>query len=384
MLHLEFQTKQLQEGLNKINKILPKKKDYANEVLFDTVKLRAKGDEVVLQVIADDFTLDIEVDECNAISRGEVLLVGISKVIKGVKHFSVDYPTVIQVENQGKEIAISNNDKSMKNSTGWNIDVYEPLKINEDESYERYDYQIDKFLNRINKIDYAVEKRDDGKVLIKSFTFSGSDIVTLDGFRLAMSQDDDLTIKDKIYVDYKTIELIKKITDKKSVGEMGIIIQNDLIQFRFDDVKVTAKLNIESSSFHYKDLIRSEHNGKVEMGRKALENNIKYLNEFNKDDKNRRIAMLFTEDSIGIKDNSITFEAQDENGKYNSQIATKIEDVNNSFKMNEIHFNGVYFLDMLKVIDSENIELLLDSAVSPIIIKSENETHLLLPIRINR
>jgi len=180
-------------------------------------------------------------------------------------------------------------------------------------------------------------------------------------------------INAKVVVPAKTLHEILKILPLSNKNDDLIVVYSDnYIKFIFDNVVIVSRL-LEGEFIKYSQIIPKDFKSKVIVDKDLLYYSIDRISLLAKEGKNASIKFTITDDNLKISSNV-------EIGAAFENIGIKLlgDDI-------EIGFNPKYWLDVLKVIDTEKIEIELTSSVSPCIIKPHNNsnyTYLVLPVRI--
>ena len=198
--------------------------------------------------------------------------------------------------------------------------------------------------------------------------------VALDGYRLALraikvNSTDDV----KVVVPGKTLVELNKILDDEE-DDVDVVLTPGHIVFKLGDTVVYSRL-LEGQFLNYRDIIREEHNTKVKINRRELQNSLERASLLAREEKANLVKLNITDDKMSIKSNS-------EIGNVSEELPLEKsgEDI-------QIAFNSKYIIDGIKAIDVENIELYFMGSLNPCIIKPEgnnNYTYLVLPVRLAR
>ena len=130
---------------------------------------------------------------------------------------------------------------------------------------------------------------------------------------------------------------------------------------------------MEGDFINYRDIIPSENNTKVIVGKELLTEGIERASLLAKEGKNNLIK-------ISIKNNLMTITSRSEEGNVKEEII--IEKEGNDI---EIGFNSKFVIEVLKAVDDEQISLNFKTGVSPCVVKpveGDAYEYLILPVRI--
>lgn len=181
-------------------------------------------------------------------------------------------------------------------------------------------------------------------------------IVAIDGYRMAIrSENVDSDSENKFVVPGKTqLEVLKLLNDDEENAE--IIIGMRHITFKIKNYKVISRL-IEGTFLDYKTTIPTETKTEIVINTRKLINSVERMSLLNNDRIQSPVRCKFAEDEIKLSCASAM-------GRANDIISVPIKGENV-----EIGFNNRYLLDALKNSDSDEIKLVLNGALSPMIIK---------------
>lgn len=244
--------------------------------------------------------------------------------------------------------------------------------INENSMYE---ISQDTLRNMIKQTIFAVAPDETRPVLtgilfeVKNNVLS---FVALDGYRMALRTYDIGNAADiSAVIPGKTLNEISKILEP-SEDKVKITFTPNHILFNLNQTKIISRL-LDGDFINYRQIIPDEYRLKIKVKTVDILNSIE------------RASLLAREG----KTNLVKFEIS--NGKLiitsNSQMGKVCEELNVEHDGDEIKiaFNSKYFLDALRIIDSEEIYLEFSTNVSPCLIKKVNAadyTYLVLPVRL--
>lgn len=198
-------------------------------------------------------------------------------------------------------------------------------------------------------------------------------MVALDGYRLALRQGG---IKNstwnKAVIPGKTLNEVLKVLAEEDNSNVDIYFTDKQVLFNMENTRVISRL-LEGEFINYRQIIPNNHKSRLKVNTRSLSDSIERASLMAKEGKNNLIK-------FSIKDEKMTISSNSEIGKVLEDLFIELE--GNDI---EIGFNSKYFLDALRVIDSEEIYLDFTTNVSPCIIKPvdhNNYTYLVLPVRI--
>lgn len=198
-------------------------------------------------------------------------------------------------------------------------------------------------------------------------------MVALDGYRLSLRQGNIKTsYSNKAVVPGKTLNEIYRILSEGEDGKVEIFFTDKHVLFQTADTKIISRL-LEGEFINYRQIIPKEFKSRVKVKTKDLLDSIERASLLAREGKNNLIK-------FSIKDEFMTITSNAEIGRVfeNLRIELEGDDI-------DIGFNSKYFLDALKILDSEEIYLNFTTNVSPCIVKptdTNNYTYLVLPVRL--
>lgn len=181
-------------------------------------------------------------------------------------------------------------------------------------------------------------------------------IVAVDGYRMAIrSENVDSESNTSFVVPGKTQqEVLKLLTDDEENVE--IIIGMRHITFKVRNYRVISRL-IEGTFLDYKTTIPKEEKTEVVINTRKIINSVERMSLLNNDRIQSPVRCKFSDDEIKLSCASAV-------GRANDVISVPI--VGESV---EIGFNNRYLLDALKNSDTDEIKLVLNGALAPMIVK---------------
>jgi len=197
--------------------------------------------------------------------------------------------------------------------------------------------------------------------------------VSIDGFRLALrrsrAENDKSNLK--VVVPGKTLNEISKILQPVD-DEMTIYSTNNQILFDIGKCKVVSRL-LEGEYLNYRGIIPAEYETKVRVNTKEMLSSIERASLVITSEE-RRYPVRF---NIGNDKIVITS---------NTDIGAAREELNVDMSGSDldIGFNPRYFIDALKVIEDETVDVYFTTSVGPCTIKpveGDSFAYMILPVR---
>ena len=181
-------------------------------------------------------------------------------------------------------------------------------------------------------------------------------IIAIDGYRMAIrSENVDSDSRNAFVVPGKTqLEVLKLLTDDEE--NVDIIIGQRHITFQVRNYRVISRL-IEGTFLDYKTTIPSDVKTELVINTRTIINSVERMSLLNNDRVQSPVRCKFSGNEIRLSCASAV-------GRANDVISVDIigDDV-------EIGFNNRYLLDALKNTDTDEIMLVLNGPVAPMIIK---------------
>lgn len=181
-------------------------------------------------------------------------------------------------------------------------------------------------------------------------------IIAIDGYRMAIrSENVDSDSRNAFVVPGKTqLEVLKLLTDDEE--NVDIIIGQRHITFQVRNYRVISRL-IEGTFLDYKTTIPSDVKTELVINTRTIINSVERMSLLNNDRVQSPVRCKFSGNEIRLSCASAV-------GRANDVISVDVigDDV-------EIGFNNRYLLDALKNTDTDEIKLVLNGPVAPMIIK---------------
>lgn len=247
------------------------------------------------------------------------------------------------------------------------------------DSDEFIDISTSTLLKTIKQTSYATATYDMNNVLSGVFCKINEntlEMAALDGNRLARIKDD-IENSDKVnfsvVIPSRTLREFTNIISGTEDEKVKITAKNGQIMFKLTDRYMTSRL-IEGQYPNYEQLIPTNYEKKAKIDRSkflsALDRVATMVNE-----RTNTVKLSFTKNNLKI-----------------SADAPDLGDSHDEFSIEytaeslDIAFNYKYIQDFLKIMDTENIIMEMDGALSGVVFKSENEKDaicLVMPVQID-
>lgn len=360
MLKCKVNTRQFQESLKKLEVVIPNKTKLP---ILEGVKLSITDNAIQLTATDLENYVTATIDDFNTEGQGLTVITNTKEIMKSFKFMKESY-TEIEVKND--DIIITNGNRNIKMKCE-DVEEY-PLEFTVSDIENTYTYNTKSLYNRIKKIDFARNK-DDTRPILTGIHFNNEDMVTLDGYRIALNKDISLTVEKPFTIAPGTINFLNKTLNSKNEEKLLINVSEKYITFKYDNLTVTSRL-LEGSYFNYKDVFLKEYST-IKLNTKKFKDNIEFLSIYTKGTESELTTADITKDNL-------KFSVNTERGVFDTE-----DSINSDLDLT-IGFNNKYMLDALKSIQEEEIEICLSGEYNPIQIKEgENSFYVVLPIRLD-
>lgn len=197
--------------------------------------------------------------------------------------------------------------------------------------------------------------------------------VSIDGFRLALRRNgvENAESNLKVVVPGKTLNEISKIIQAID-DEITIYSTQNQILFDIGKCKVVSRL-LDGEYLNYRGIIPVDHETKIRINTKDLLSSIE------------RASLVITAEErrypvrFNISDDKIVITSNTEMGAVREELKVDMEGSNM-----DIGFNPRYFIDALRVIEDEEVEVYFTSSIGPCTIrpvKGDSFAYMILPVR---
>ena len=199
-------------------------------------------------------------------------------------------------------------------------------------------------------------------------------VVSLDGHRISIRYIEMKNHYDskKVVVPGKTLQEISKIIQGSADEDVVIYITNNHIVIEFEETTVVSRL-IEGEYFKIDQMLSSDYDTKVRINKRELLDCIDRATLLVKEGDKKPIIMNITDGNMELRINSFI-------GSMNEDI-----DIDKDGKDIMIGFNPKFFIDALRVIDEEEVNLYMVNPKAPCFIKDDDGKfiYLILPVNFN-
>lgn len=337
--------------------------------ILEGILFEAKDNQLILT--STDLELSIET-RINCIVENEGKIIINSSMIGNIVRKLPDAPIKFNITGDNIQIVCMN---SEFNLIGQDYSDYPPLPQKKENKSIKINSDILK--NAIRETVFATsldETRPALTGVLIELINNSVNFVALDGFRIALSKykmDNAESIKE-IIPSRALVELQKILADNTDIT-MDFISNN--VIFNLGNTLVYSRL-LDGKFINYNDIISDDYNSKIIVNKKNFQDSLERASLLAREEKANLVKISIEENNLNISSNS-------EYGNVNENILCDKEGNNI-----DIAFNAKYLLDGLKVIESEDCEILLTGPLDPCIIHPVDEetdyTYLVLPVRLGR
>jgi DNA polymerase-3 subunit beta len=194
-------------------------------------------------------------------------------------------------------------------------------------------------------------------------------VVAIDGYRLAV-RTEELNADDiNIVIPANALNKVAALLDEKSKANCQIYIDDKHVTFKINDYIVFSRL-LEGQFHNYRASIPKSNVTEVTINCNELIDCLERCLLLINDRIKSPVKCIF-------KDGQVSLSLNTQLGKINDIVECEVIG-----PQIEIGFNVKYFLDALKATNDENVKLLMNGSTSPMTVKGDNYTFLVLPVRL--
>jgi DNA polymerase-3 subunit beta len=351
--------------VNIVQKAVPTKTTYP---MLEGILVKA---DEKLVLMGNDLEIGIECTmDAQIYEKGEVVVDAriFGEIIKRMPNHQV---SIEKVENENIIITCK---KSRFEINGMDSENFPRIpEINGDKSIKISQSHIK---NMINQTIFAVGD-DESHPVLKGVNIETKDnilnFVAIDGFRLALRKNlfEDIDTNINVVVPRKTLSEIAKILEHVE-EDVNINVSENQIMFDTGNTKVVSRL-LEGEYFNYENVIPDEYETRIVINKKELLNSIERASILILGEETKYpINILLKQDKMLITANTNKGNAREE-----IDVEIKGNDI-------EVKFNPRYFIEALREINEEYVDVSFSSDVGPCVIKSIDKdtfVYMLLPLR---
>ena len=357
----------LLKGVNIVSKAVPTRTTMA---ILECILIDASTNEIKL--MANDMELGIE-----TIISGEIEERGIialdAKIFSDIVRKLPDNEVVIETDSSFKTVITC--EKAKFNIIGKSGDDFSYLPfIEKNEAIVLSQFSLKEV---VRQTIFSIAENDNNKIMsgeLFEINENTLRVVSLDGHRISIRK---IKLKNnyenkKVIVPGKTLQEISKIIGGEVDKDVFIYITDNHIVFEFDQTVVVSRL-IEGEYFKIEQMLSNVYETKIKINKRDLLESIDRSTLLVKEGDKKPIIMNIQDGTMELKINSFI-------GSMNEEI-----DIEKEGKDILIGFNPKFFIDALRVIDDEEVNIYMVNPKAPCFIKDENETYtyLILPVNFN-
>jgi DNA polymerase-3 subunit beta len=338
--------------------------------ILECILIDASANEIKL--MANDMELGIETKvEGEIVERGVIALD--AKIFSDIVRKLPDNDVTIETDDSFKTVISC--EKAKFNIIGKSGDDFSYIPyIEKNESIVISQFSLKEI---VRQTIFSIADNDNNKLMTGEL-FEIEDnrlkVVSLDGHRISIRY---MELKNsyehkKVVVPGKTLNEISKIIPGNVDEDVVIYFSNNHVVFDFDSTTVVSRL-IEGEYFKIDQMLSSDYETKIKINKKELLDCIDRSTLLVKEGDKKPIIMNVTDSSMELKINSFI-------GSMNEDI-----DIEKEGKDIMIGFNPKFFIDALRVIDEETVNLYMVNPKAPCFIKDDEGKfiYLILPVNFN-
>lgn len=354
----------LSNGVNIVSKAVPVKSSMS---ILQCILIKAeKG---IITLTGNDGDLGIEtVIEGQIIEEGTVALD--AKFFSEIVRKLPDNEVQLEVENNF--VTKITCEKAVFNLIGKDGEDFPALqKVNKTESILISEFSLREV---IRQTIFCLAENNANKMMCSELFEINNDVlkvVALDGYRIAYRK---ISLKNtypniKVIIPGKTLNEISRILIGDSDKEVVIYFEKNFVLFETENSKIVSKL-VDGQYFNYEQMLNNDYETRINVRKKDLFEGIDRGTLMLREGENKPIVFDVSDNSIDISIKTMVGEM-----KENINCQKNGKDI-------AIAFRPKFFLDVLKVLDEEEIDLYMINAKSPVIIRDEDNTYnyFILPV----
>jgi DNA polymerase-3 subunit beta len=358
---------ELAKGVNIVSKAVPNRTTMA---ILECILIDASTNEIKLT--ANDMEIGIE-----TIIDGEIVERGIialdAKFFSEIVRKLPDNDVIIETDEKFKTtITCEKSNFNIVGKSGEDFSYIPVIPRNEPIVLSQFTLK-----EVIRQTIFSIADNENNKLMTgELFEIEGNKlkVVSLDGHRISIRN---IWLKDsydnkKVVVPGKSLMEISKIIPGSSEEMVNIFITDNHIIFEFDRTTVVSRL-IEGEYFRIEQMLSTDYETKFRINKRELLECIDRATLLVKEGDKKPIIMNITDNNMELKINSVvgSMEEDIEIGKEGKDIL--------------IGFNPKFFIDALRVIDEEEINIYMVNPKAPCFIRDDNENYiyLILPVNFN-
>lgn len=341
------------DGIQKCSKAINKKQFE----MITNVKMEIENGICIMSGTDLEKRIDFRFDVVSGNENANVILYNSDNILKAVKFFKDD---ITSFEIEDEKIIIKCGNKKIEQRV---LDGKEyPEKAELKTEIETTKYNIKDLKKRFNTMNYAVSG-DNAKPIMQGIHFNENDMVSCDGYRLALNKDEFLNIENKFTIPFDSLKVACDVLE----NEIYFTIYSKYVIISDKQTTVTSRL-FDGEFIDYKKFF-TKGEKEFEVDLKEINSELKYLSTF-VNSSNKEPVRLFNGD----------FEIKTQNGNYSTKV-----NVNQDTMDSPIGFNIKYFMEGLSQFNTNKVSISHGGNTQPVLITSEDDSNnmaLVLPVRL--
>lgn len=364
-MKIECSKSTLLSGVNIVSKAVPSKTSMS---ILQCILIKAK--DGVITLTANDMELGIETKiEGNIIDEGTVALDAkfFSEIVRKLPD------NVITIDVDSNFVTKITCEKAKFNLSGKDGEEFAALpKISRTNNVVITDYSLKEL---IKQTIFCVGDSSSNQIMNSELIHIKDDnleIVALDGHRIAYRK---IALKEsypeiKVIVPGKTLGEIERILTGDQTKDVTIFFEKNHILFELDDTIIVSRL-VEGNYFDYAKMLTKDYETKIVVNKKDIYSCIDRSTLMLREGEKKPII-------FEVRDGSINFNIKTMFGEMNEDLL-----VEKLGKDIDIAFNPSFFLDTLKVLEDEEIDIYMMSPKNPCIIRNDDDSYVYLILPVN-
>lgn len=357
---------ELFRGINIVQKAIPSR---AVMPILKGILLIAEGN--TLKLVANDMQIGIETQlNAKVIDPGSIVVD--SKIFGDIVRKIKDETVEITV-NERQNVYIKCSDLEMK-IVGFNSSEFPELPVVKEEDFININESV--FSKMIRQTVFAVSKTEALSIITGELVEIENNNITMvatDMYRVAISKHsfkNTLNKSIKAIIPGSSLSEIQKLISEEGNKDISIALEDKHALFIIDRTKLVTRL-LNGDYLNYSSTIPTEFSTTVRL----KVSDLLYALE---------ITSVFAQDKLvrlNISDDGLKVSSNTEVGNIVKEVRIDLEGEDL-----EIGFNIRYLIEVLKVIDSEEIDMHFTSSKSPGLIKTTDKRdyeYLVLPVRMH-
>jgi len=197
-------------------------------------------------------------------------------------------------------------------------------------------------------------------------------VVALDGYRIAFRK---VNLKNsypdiKVIIPGKTLNEISRIVSGDANKDVVIYFEKNHVLFELENTTIVSRL-VEGQYFNYEQMLNTDYETKIHTNKKDLYESIDRGTLLLREGESKPIV-------FDVKDNVINLSIKTMVGEMKEDVSS----VKNGKDL-AIAFRPKFFLDVLKVLEEEEIDMYMINAKSPCIIRNEDGSYVYFILPVN-